>query len=491
MEPERKFEDSMPPKVDEHTAPSPEALGLVQRIRYAQAVNVFCWLFMIPARPEMVLHAMKGDAARAAQTLATLTANASAMEFIAMPILGRLSDLIGRRPLLVGGPIICSLMRLLTYLNADKGSRGIVRANLIDRAISGSIFPMFMTVSNAAITDIISGEKNLASAFASGAALLGIAVAISPACAALLMRLTGDPKSVALVVAGVSLANAVQVFCTLPETMPPNRSKPFRLTECTPWAFTRFFVQSDNALSDSRTVAHAGTSRDGRSTACKGDTNTDGVGATAMTSTPRTGPRAAAGPSAPPVARAVGATMRALSTALLCMGFPSDMHDTRMVFLKTNLGLDTAGIAHYMLGVGASVMAQGVLAKKLLTACGGAVFTHVSVAAAVSALLAWGLATRPAAVGLALSLESIGNSRTHYIVAVLTELAIRRGMGKGEIAAAISSMSTLTKILAPVVFARLYAKFGQRAPFLLGAVVLAVGDFCFTHRAHPVKEKTL
>lgn len=80
------------------------------------------------------------------------------------------------------------------------------------------------------------------------------------------------------------------------------------------------------------------------------------------------------------------------------------MHDTRMVLLKTNLGFDTTGIANYMLGVGASVITQGTLAKKLLTSWGGATFTHLSVAAAVSALFSWGLAAGPVGVALALAL---------------------------------------------------------------------------------------
>lgn len=45
---------------DGSALPSKAALAVVTQIRYAQALNIFCWLFMIPARPEMILRAMKG-----------------------------------------------------------------------------------------------------------------------------------------------------------------------------------------------------------------------------------------------------------------------------------------------------------------------------------------------------------------------------------------------------------------------------------------------
>ena len=117
----------------------------------------------------------KGDAQRAAGLLAGLTTGASLFEFVATPLLGRLSDRYGRRPFLLAAPLICCAARLVTYACADGNLRAVVAANWIDRCFSGSAFPLFLTVARASITDLVLGEE-LTKAMTGLAAIAGLAV---------------------------------------------------------------------------------------------------------------------------------------------------------------------------------------------------------------------------------------------------------------------------------------------------------------------------
>ena len=110
----------------------------LERLIRDQAVgvsaNLFAWLMMIAVRPEMVMRATKGDAQRAAQYLAGMTTGASLVEFILTPMLGRLSDTVGRRPFLIAAPAICTAARLVTFWGASNGSlSAVLAANWIDR----------------------------------------------------------------------------------------------------------------------------------------------------------------------------------------------------------------------------------------------------------------------------------------------------------------------------------------------------------------------
>ena len=55
--------------------------------------------------------------------------------------------------------------------------------------------------------------------------------------------------------------------------------------------------------------------------------------------------------------------MITLAVVALLLAFPTEMHDTRMVLLKTKLGFGVKEIGLYMLAVGASIMASGIAAK--------------------------------------------------------------------------------------------------------------------------------
>ena len=63
---------------------------------------------------------------------------------------------------------------------------------------------------------------------------------------------------------------------------------------------------------------------------------------------------------------------------------------------------------------------------------------------------------------------------------MLTTLAVRQGMGRGQIAASLANMTTLSKVVAPLVFAKLFGRFGQRAPFYTAAMFLLAAEALFS-----------
>jgi len=367
------------------------------------------------------LRVCKGDAQRAAGVLAGLTTGASLFEFVATPLLGRLSDRYGRRPFLVAAPLICCAARLVTYACADGNLRAVVAANWIDRCFSGSAFPLFLTVARASITDLVLGEE-LTKAMTGLAAIAGLAVSLSPFTGALLMQKYGNPKYAALAAAAVSAAHALYVWRNVEETLEPEKRKGVELEGCNPFSFTQFFRDRG----------------------------------------------------------ATGRHMRLLSWVALLLAFPTEMHDTRMVLLKTKLGFGVKEIGLYMLAVGASIMASGVAAKVSIGKLGQVSHTHLAATAAVASLLAWASAKGGRDVALACAFSVLGGTAASGVKSMLTTLAVDRGMGRGQIAASLANMTTLTKVVAPLAFASLFARFGQRAPFLAAAGFIVAAEAMFS-----------
>lgn len=190
------------------------------------ALNLFSWLMMIPVRPEMVLKATGQDAAKATKILAGMTTGASLVEFLATPLLGRLSDRFGRRPLLLAAPAACIAARLCTYAGASHGSlRAVVLSNWFDRCLSGSMYPLFGTIGRASLTDVVLGDE-LAKALASLAAPAGIAVVAGPFVGGAIMHATGKPRATALASAAVSALHLAYVYRRFRETLPAEASGP-------------------------------------------------------------------------------------------------------------------------------------------------------------------------------------------------------------------------------------------------------------------------
>ena len=66
------------------------------------------------------------------------------------------------------------------------------------------------------------------------------------------------------------------------------------------------------------------------------------------------------------------------------------------------------------------------------------------------------------------------NQMTESVVVVLE--GGKAKMGKGEVAGMISSMQKVAGMIGPVMFATMYAKFGQKTPFAVAAASIVVAQ---------------
>lgn len=106
----------------------------------------------------------------------------------------------------------------------------------------------------------------------------------------------------------------------------------------------------------------------------------------------------------------------------------------------------------------------------------------VASASYVLAQLCWALATGPKIINLSglffmLGGSSILPTKTALVAAIL---AARPEMQGGAISGALANVTTLTKVVMPQVYARLFSRFGQRGPFLFAAISIAAGAAAFS-----------
>lgn len=179
---------------------------------------------IIPVAPRLVEQLEgKGEAA-AATTVALLLATYAAMQFVFAPILGSLSDRFGRRPVI----LISLLGSGLYYLAAALAPSLLVL--FITRAING-VFGANITACNAYIADVTPPEKR-AGAFGLVGAAFGLGFILGPLLGGVL---GGIDIRLPFVAAGVlTLLNWLYGWFVLPESLPPERRRPFSLARANP-----------------------------------------------------------------------------------------------------------------------------------------------------------------------------------------------------------------------------------------------------------------
>ncbi|MEK6788085.1 MAG: TCR/Tet family MFS transporter [Pseudomonadota bacterium] len=146
-------------------------------------------------------------------------------QFLAMPLLGALSDRYGRRPVL-----LLSIFGLgIAYLVTATTDSLIVL--LLSRVISGATSASF-TVANAYVADITTPAERSKGFGAIGAAF-GLGFIVGPALGGLMAD--GDLRLPFWVAAGMALLNGLYGWFVLPESLPVERRRPMRLSQANPF----------------------------------------------------------------------------------------------------------------------------------------------------------------------------------------------------------------------------------------------------------------
>src|SRR5437588_5560847 len=177
-----------------------------------------------PVLPKLVLGFLNNDMKRAADWNGIFLTVFAAMQFFFSPVIGVLSDRIGRRPVL----LLSSLGLGLDYVvMALAPTIGWLFLGRIISGITASSIPSSM----AYIADVTPREKR-AGAFGLIGAAFGIGFTFGPVVGGFVGNT--DPRTGFWVSAGLSLTNWLYGYLFVPESLSPERRKNFSLGRANP-----------------------------------------------------------------------------------------------------------------------------------------------------------------------------------------------------------------------------------------------------------------
>ncbi len=203
------------------SAPRHAAIGFAL---FTLAIDALGIGLIIPIVPALVRELSGGDAADASGWMGVLVASFAATQFLAAPVLGALSDRFGRRPVILlsvaglgANYVVLALAPSIGWLFLGRLMAGATSANI--------------SATTAYIADLTPPEKR-AARFGLVGATFGLGFVLGPALGGLLgaygLRMPFE------VAAGLAGANALFGLAMLPESLPPERRRPFAWLRANP-----------------------------------------------------------------------------------------------------------------------------------------------------------------------------------------------------------------------------------------------------------------
>ena len=179
---------------------------------------------IIPVLPHLVEDFMGGDTAGAAKVYGVFGTVWALMQFLAMPVLGALSDRYGRRPVILLSNLGLGLAYVLMALAPN------LAWLFVARVISG-ITAASVSTGMAYIADVTPPERRSAS-FGKVGVAFGLGFILGPAIGGLLGSV--DPRLPFWGAAAFSLINALYGVFVLPESLSPEKRRPFEWRRANP-----------------------------------------------------------------------------------------------------------------------------------------------------------------------------------------------------------------------------------------------------------------
>ena len=180
-------------------------------------LDMFALGMVIPVLPHLIEDFLGGDTAGAAKVYGVFGTVWALMQFFAMPVVGALSDRFGRRRVILLSNLGLGLDYVLMALAPN------LAWLFVGRVISG-ITAASVSTGMAYVADVTPPEKR-AAAFGRVGIAFGLGFVLGPALGGLLGSV--DPRLPFWVAAGLSLANALYGLFILPESLPPEKRRPF------------------------------------------------------------------------------------------------------------------------------------------------------------------------------------------------------------------------------------------------------------------------
>jgi DHA1 family tetracycline resistance protein-like MFS transporter len=187
-------------------------------------LDMFALGMVIPVLPHLVEDFLGGDTAGAAKVYGLFGTVWALMQFLAMPVMGALSDRFGRRRVILLSNFGLGLDYVLMALAPN------LAWLFVGRVISG-ITAASISTAMAYIADVTPVERRAASFGRVGVAF-GLGFVLGPALGGLLGGV--DPRLPFWAAAAFSLCNALYGLLILPESLPPERRRPFEWRRANP-----------------------------------------------------------------------------------------------------------------------------------------------------------------------------------------------------------------------------------------------------------------
>ncbi len=187
-------------------------------------LDILAMGLIIPVLPDLILRFLGRNMTSAANWTTAFTLVFALMQFFCSPILGVLSDKVGRRPIILLSNLGLGLDYIVMALAPTIGWLFLGR---IISGITTSSIPTAM----AYIADVTPREKR-AAAFGMIGIGFGIGFAFGPALGGFLSHF--DPRLAFWVAGGLSLTNWIWGFFFVPESLAPEKRKAFELRRANP-----------------------------------------------------------------------------------------------------------------------------------------------------------------------------------------------------------------------------------------------------------------
>ena len=190
---------------------------------------------IVPVLPKLVETLFGGDSEKAAYIYGPMVASYCIMQFLCSPILGRLSDRFGRRPVILFALLGSGLDYFLVAVVAGETWSWVIPLLFLARLIAGATAGN-ISAATAYIADISKREDRSANFGLVGVAF-GIGFVIGPVLGGFLGEV--HPKLPFIVAGFLTLLNCLYGLVVLPESLSPEKRRPFKWSEANPVASFR------------------------------------------------------------------------------------------------------------------------------------------------------------------------------------------------------------------------------------------------------------
>jgi DHA1 family tetracycline resistance protein-like MFS transporter len=199
--------------------PSPLIFIFVTRLLDAVGFGI-----VMPVLPQLLLSMGMPDVAEATRVSGMLVVTYAVLQFLFGPVIGNLSDRFGRRPVIMISLFAYSVDYLLM------GFAPTIAWLFIGRALAGIAGAVYIPA-NAFVADVTPPEQR-ARAFGLVSSAFGIGFILGPALGGLLGEL--GPRAPFFAAAALAALNLLFGLLVLPESLPPEKRRPFSWRRATP-----------------------------------------------------------------------------------------------------------------------------------------------------------------------------------------------------------------------------------------------------------------